>query len=97
MLREAGIRHVHVHFAGSAARTAFWLKRLFGVEYSVTAHANDIFRDDPRERLDSDLPLGDRGDHRQRVQPSPICATNFPPSARNFIGYLMASRQIAFR
>jgi colanic acid/amylovoran biosynthesis glycosyltransferase len=52
MLREAGIRHVHVHFAGSAARTAFWLKRLFGVEYSVTAHANDIFRDDPRERLD---------------------------------------------
>lgn len=52
MLREAGIRHVHVHFAGSAARTAFWLKKLFGVEYSVTAHANDIFRDDPRERLD---------------------------------------------
>ena len=52
MLREAGIRHVHVHFAGSAARTAFWLKRLFGVEYSITAHANDIFRDDPRERLD---------------------------------------------
>jgi colanic acid/amylovoran biosynthesis glycosyltransferase len=52
ILREAGIRHVHVHFAGSAARTGFWLKRLFGIEYSVTAHANDIFRDDPRERLD---------------------------------------------
>jgi colanic acid/amylovoran biosynthesis glycosyltransferase len=52
LLREAGIRHVHVHFAGSAARTAFWLKKLFGVEYSVTAHANDIFRDDPRERLE---------------------------------------------
>ncbi|HEY5705941.1 MAG TPA: glycosyltransferase family 4 protein [Terrimicrobiaceae bacterium] len=51
MLREAGIRHIHVHFAGSAARTAFWLKRLFGVEYSVTAHANDIFRDEPPERL----------------------------------------------
>ena len=51
MLREAGIRHVHVHFAGSAARTAFWLKKLFGVEYSVTAHANDIFRDEPHERL----------------------------------------------
>jgi colanic acid/amylovoran biosynthesis glycosyltransferase len=52
MLREAGIRHVHVHFAGSAARTAFWLKKLFGVDYSVTAHANDIFRDEPRERLE---------------------------------------------
>jgi colanic acid/amylovoran biosynthesis glycosyltransferase len=51
MLREAGIRHLHVHFAGSAARTAFWLKRLFGVEYSITAHANDIFRDEPPERL----------------------------------------------
>ncbi len=52
MLREAGIGHVHVHFAGSAARTAFWLKRLFGVDFSVTAHANDIFRDEPRERLE---------------------------------------------
>jgi colanic acid/amylovoran biosynthesis glycosyltransferase len=52
MLKEAGIRHIHVHFAGSAARTAFWLNRLFGVEYSVTAHANDIFRDEPQERLD---------------------------------------------
>ena len=51
MLRESGIRHIHVHFAGSAARTAFWLKRLFGVEYSLTAHANDIFRDEPPERL----------------------------------------------
>jgi glycosyltransferase involved in cell wall biosynthesis len=52
VLREAGIRHVHVHFAGIAARTAFWLKRLFDVEYSVTAHANDIFRDEPTEILD---------------------------------------------
>ncbi len=51
MLREAGIRHLHAHFAGIAARTAFWLKRLFGVEYSITAHANDIFRDEPPERL----------------------------------------------
>lgn len=50
-LQVAGIRHVHVHFAGTAARTAFWLNRLFGIEYSVTAHANDIFRDEPPERL----------------------------------------------
>ena len=34
LLREGGVRHLHVHFAGSAARTAFWLKRLLG---SVTA------------------------------------------------------------
>ncbi len=52
VLRQAGIRHVHVHFAGTAARTAFWTRKLFGVNYSVTAHANDIFRDEPPERLE---------------------------------------------
>lgn len=50
-LREAGVRHVHVHFAGIAARTAFWLNKLFGIRYSLTAHANDIFCDEPSERL----------------------------------------------
>jgi glycosyltransferase involved in cell wall biosynthesis len=50
-LREADVRHVHVHFAGTAARTAFWLNKLFGVRYSITAHANDIFCDEPPERL----------------------------------------------
>ena len=44
-LREAGgPRHVHVHFAGLAARTAFWLRRHGGVTYSLTGHANDLFR-----------------------------------------------------
>ncbi|MGH8047715.1 MAG: glycosyltransferase family 4 protein [Chthoniobacterales bacterium] len=51
-LREAGVSHVHVHFAGTAARTAFWLKRLGGIHYSFTAHANDIFCDEPHERLE---------------------------------------------
>ena len=51
ILQEANIRHIHVHFAGTAARTAFWLKRLFGINYSVTAHANDIFRDECPLRL----------------------------------------------
>jgi len=51
LLQQAGIRHVHTHFAGIGARTAFWLKKLFGVNYSVTAHANDIFCDEPVERL----------------------------------------------
>lgn len=51
VLRKAGIEHVHIHFAGLGARTAFWLNRLFGIRYSVTAHANDIFCDEPPERL----------------------------------------------
>ncbi len=50
-LQDAGIRHVHVHFAGTAARTAFWLKKLFDINFSVTAHANDIFCDEPPDRL----------------------------------------------
>jgi colanic acid/amylovoran biosynthesis glycosyltransferase len=42
-LREMGIRHVHAHFAGMAARTAFWIHRFFSITFSFTAHANDIF------------------------------------------------------
>jgi glycosyltransferase involved in cell wall biosynthesis len=42
-LRERGIRHVHAHFGGVAARTAWWLRELFGFTYSFTGHANDIF------------------------------------------------------
>jgi colanic acid/amylovoran biosynthesis glycosyltransferase len=42
-LREGGIRHVHAHFAGMAARTAFWIDKFFGLGFSFTAHANDIF------------------------------------------------------
>ncbi|GAB4168920.1 MAG: glycosyltransferase family 4 protein [Terrimicrobiaceae bacterium] len=49
--RELGITHVHTHFVGLAARTAFWLNRLGGPTFSLTAHANDIFRDEPPERL----------------------------------------------
>jgi len=51
-LRRLGVTHVHSHFAGTAARTAFWLKRLGGVRYSFTAHANDIFCDEPPARLE---------------------------------------------
>src|SRR6266496_870354 len=42
-LQEIGIRHVHAHFAGMAARTAFWIHRFFPITFSFTAHANDIF------------------------------------------------------
>jgi colanic acid/amylovoran biosynthesis glycosyltransferase len=42
-LQQLGIRHVHAHFAGMAARTAFWIHRFFPMTFSFTAHANDIF------------------------------------------------------
>ena len=42
-LQEMGITHVHAHFAGMAARTAFWINKLFALSFSFTAHANDIF------------------------------------------------------
>lgn len=42
-LQTIGINHVHAHFAGMAARTAFWINKFFAVTFSFTAHANDIF------------------------------------------------------
>ncbi|MEQ1860353.1 MAG: glycosyltransferase family 4 protein [Chthoniobacteraceae bacterium] len=42
-LKARGVRHVHAHFGGMAARTAWWLRKLFGFTYSYTGHANDIF------------------------------------------------------
>src|SRR6184192_4649422 len=42
-LRQMGIDHVHAHFAGMAARTAFWISKFFSITFSFTAHANDIF------------------------------------------------------
>jgi len=42
-LEQMGIDHVHAHFAGMAARTAFWINKFFPVTFSFTAHANDIF------------------------------------------------------
>jgi glycosyltransferase involved in cell wall biosynthesis len=42
-LNEIGTRHLHAHFAGMAARTAYWINRFFSITFSFTAHANDIF------------------------------------------------------
>jgi colanic acid/amylovoran biosynthesis glycosyltransferase len=50
-LAEHGIRHVHSHFAGVGARTAWWLRRFHGITYSFTGHANDLWSH-------NDLPLG---------------------------------------
>jgi colanic acid/amylovoran biosynthesis glycosyltransferase len=46
MQLSAGV-HLHAHFAGMAARTAYWIKQFFGVPFSFTAHANDIFAPRP--------------------------------------------------
>jgi glycosyltransferase involved in cell wall biosynthesis len=42
-LQEKGLRHIHAHFAGLAARTGFWINEFFAVPFTFTAHANDIF------------------------------------------------------
>ncbi|PZR74164.1 MAG: hypothetical protein DLM73_08620 [Chthoniobacterales bacterium] len=42
-MQESDLRHVHAHFAGMAARTAFWINQFFGTPFTFTAHANDIF------------------------------------------------------
>ncbi|MEY2540683.1 MAG: hypothetical protein QOI22_285 [Verrucomicrobiota bacterium] len=42
-LQKSGVDHLHAHFAGMAARTAYWLNRFFSIPFSFTAHANDIF------------------------------------------------------
>ncbi len=42
-LQAQGVRHVHAHFAGIAARTAYWIKEFYGISFSFTGHANDMF------------------------------------------------------
>jgi colanic acid/amylovoran biosynthesis glycosyltransferase len=54
LLAKEGITAVHAHFAGMATRTAWWIKQLFGIPYSFTGHANDIFVEKPDQRV----PLG---------------------------------------
>jgi len=49
-LKRRRIRHVHAQFAGIAARTAYWMKQFYGIGYSFTGHANDIF-------CETDLPV----------------------------------------
>jgi len=37
------IEHAHSHFAGVGARCLWWMRRFYGIGYSFTGHANDIF------------------------------------------------------
>lgn len=55
ILKEKGIGHLHAHFAGMAARTAYWIKKLYGISYSFTAHANDVFEETDQPIKTSDL------------------------------------------
>ncbi|MBV8815226.1 MAG: glycosyltransferase, partial [Verrucomicrobia bacterium] len=59
LLEKEGIKAVHAHFAGIAARTAWWTKRLFGIPYSFTGHANDIFVEKTGQRIPLKQLIGD--------------------------------------
>jgi colanic acid/amylovoran biosynthesis glycosyltransferase len=50
-LRAAQVHHVHTHFAGLAARTAWWVRQTYGLSYSFTGHANDLFCPDDASDL----------------------------------------------
>ncbi|WP_432562355.1 glycosyltransferase [Kineococcus sp. SYSU DK003] len=41
--REAGVSHLHAHFASLPGRTTRLAARLLGIGYTVTAHAKDIY------------------------------------------------------
>lgn len=40
---RAGCHHLHVHFLSGGASIALFLNRLYGINYSLTAHGTDIF------------------------------------------------------
>jgi glycosyltransferase involved in cell wall biosynthesis len=42
---RARVQHIHAHFVDRAATVALVASRMLRVSYSVTAHANDIYRD----------------------------------------------------
>ncbi len=41
--RDAGVDHLHAHYATHPALAAWAVRRLTGLPYSVTAHAHDLF------------------------------------------------------
>lgn len=44
-LKDLGIEHIHAHFIDRAATVALCTSRLLNLSYSLTAHADDIFKD----------------------------------------------------
>lgn len=54
-VREAGIEHLHAHFATIATQMAALVNILTGVPFSFTSHAKDIFRETVNRELYADL------------------------------------------
>ena len=50
-LPALGVRHVHVHFANRATHTALFLKRISGLTFSFTPHAQDFLVDLANDEL----------------------------------------------
>ncbi|MFZ5571440.1 MAG: glycosyltransferase family 4 protein [Thermodesulfobacteriota bacterium] len=46
---DAGVTHLHAHFAHSPASVAMFASLLSGIPYSFTAHAKDIYTSDPEQ------------------------------------------------
>ncbi len=44
IVRDTGFEHIHAHFIDRAALVALCVSRLLKIPYSVTAHANDIYK-----------------------------------------------------
>lgn len=49
------IEHVHSHFLGSATETQWWLKKIFNLSYSFTAHANDFLTEQNLQKKSEQL------------------------------------------
>ncbi len=43
LMKQAGVAHIHAHYATHPALVAWLIHRLTGISYSVTVHAHDIF------------------------------------------------------
>lgn len=48
-IEDAGISHLHAHFATSPSDVAWLASQLSGIPYTLTAHAKDIFHEDVNE------------------------------------------------
>jgi colanic acid/amylovoran biosynthesis glycosyltransferase len=44
-IQSKGCTHLHVHFLFGGATIAYFIRRIYGLTYSVTAHGSDIFVD----------------------------------------------------
>jgi glycosyltransferase involved in cell wall biosynthesis len=54
-VRDAGVGHLHAHFATIATRMAMTVSLMTGVPFSFTAHAKDIFRETVDRTLFAEL------------------------------------------